>query len=71
MGTVLYTTAEVLRRVAIMTQAYIPTSSAKLLDILGIAEDKRSFADLGDVLVSGAELPAPEPIFPRYVETEE
>ena len=71
MGSVLYVTAEVLRRVGIMTQAYIPTSSAKLLDILGIAEDKRQFSDLGDVLVSGTELPAPQAIFPRYVETEE
>lgn len=71
MGSVLYVTAEVLRRVGVMTQAYIPTSSAKLLDILGIAEDKRQFSDLGDVLVSGTELPAPQAIFPRYVETEE
>ncbi|MBB6261597.1 methionyl-tRNA synthetase [Paenochrobactrum gallinarii] len=72
METVLYVTAEILRRVGIMTQAFIPASSAKLLDVLAIPEDQRNFADIAaHPLVSGAPLPAPQPIFPRYVETED
>lgn len=70
---VLYVTAEVLRRVAIMTQPVMPASMAKLLDILGVAADARDFAAADDAhaLQSGADLPPPAPIFPRYVEAEE
>ena len=52
---------------------------AKLLDLLGVAPEARNFAaiDAGDGagrieaphrLPVGAALPAPAPIFPRYVE---
>ncbi len=34
-GTVLYVTAEVLRQVGILAQPFVPTSAAKLLDLLG------------------------------------
>ena len=34
-GTVLYVTAEVIRQVAILAQPFMPTSAAKLLDLLG------------------------------------
>ena len=72
MATVLYVTAEVIRRVGIMVQPFIPQSAEKLLDILAIAADKRMFSDVKDSpLVGGAELPAPQPVFPRYVEPEE
>ena len=66
--TVLYVTAEVLRQLAILAQPAIPGSAAKLLDILGVAADARSFAALGTRIVPGTPLPAPSPIFPRYVE---
>ena len=70
--TVLYVTAEVLRQVAILVQPVMPGSSGKLLDLLGIAPDARSFAALGESgrLASGMVLPAPSGIFPRYVEPE-
>jgi len=71
MATVLYVTAEVLRRVAILAQAFIPGSAAKLLDILAVPAERRNFADLsGGELQGGAPLPAPQPIFPRYVEND-
>ena len=70
METVLYVTAEVLRIVATLAQPYVPASAAKLLDLLAVPEDKRSFADLGSRLVTGTALPAPQPVFPRYVEEE-
>lgn len=72
MNTVLYLTAEIIRQVAILSQAVMPTSSGKLLDLLAVSEDQRSFAQLGEVgrLVSGIDLPKPSGVFPRYVETE-
>ncbi|PLP58882.1 methionine--tRNA ligase [Mesorhizobium loti] len=70
METVLWTTAEIIRRVGILCQPYIPGSAAKLLDTLAVAEDTRDFQHLtdADALVSGTALPAPQPVFPRYVE---
>ena len=70
METVLHTTAETIRRVAILCQPYIPGSAAKLLDLLAVPADKRSFADVADAdaLVAGTALPTPEPVFPRYVD---
>jgi methionyl-tRNA synthetase len=70
METVLYTTAETLRRIAILCQPFIPGSAAKLLDLLAVPEGKRHFAHLddADALASGTKLPAPEPVFPRYME---
>ena len=72
-ATVLYTTIEVLRTLAILTQPVTPAASAKLLDLLGVAADRRDFAALGKEgrLVPGTALPAPAPVFPRYVEPEE
>jgi methionyl-tRNA synthetase len=72
-GTVLYVTAEVLRQVGILCQPFIPASAAKLLDILGVPAGERGFDRLGDSgkrLASGMALPAPAPVFPRYVEPE-
>ncbi len=68
METVLWTTAEVLRMVGLLVQPYVPQSAAKLLDILAVPETSRTFAHFGSRLVSGTELPAPTPVFPRYVE---
>jgi methionyl-tRNA synthetase len=70
METVLWTTAEVLRMVGILIQPYVPQSAAKLLDLLAVPEDKRSFSDFETRLVSGTVLPAPAPVFPRFVEEE-
>jgi methionyl-tRNA synthetase len=68
--TVLYVTAEVVRQIAILTQPVMPESSAKLLDSLGVPEDARDFAALGGAtrIKAGSKLPAPVPVFPRYIE---
>ncbi|MBN9243343.1 MAG: methionine--tRNA ligase [Mesorhizobium sp.] len=73
METVLWTTAETIRRVGILCQPYIPGSAAKLLDLLAVPTDARDFAHLtaDHALVPGAPLPAPQPVFPRYVEQAE
>jgi methionyl-tRNA synthetase len=68
--TVLYVTAEVIRQIAILAQPAMPASSAKLLDSLGIPENERDFTTLGAAkrIKAGVALPAPMPVFPRYVE---
>ncbi len=68
--TVLYVTAEVLRQVAILAQPVMPESAARLLDSLGVPAHLRDFAALGGAtrIAAGTILPAPTPIFPRYVE---
>lgn len=73
METVLWTTAEIVRRVALLSQPYIPGSAAKLLDLLAVPADTRQFAHVHAdyALVSGTPLPAPEGVFPRYVEKPE
>jgi methionyl-tRNA synthetase len=71
-GTILYITAEVLREVAILTLPFIPASAGKLLDLLAVPASERDFSFLGGQhrIASGAKLPAPAPVFPRYVEPE-
>ncbi|WP_342729007.1 methionine--tRNA ligase [Bradyrhizobium sp. B097] len=66
--TVLYVTAEVVRQIAIMAQAVMPESCAKMLDSLGIPADARSFAAVAERIKPGTVLPAPVGVFPRYVE---
>jgi methionyl-tRNA synthetase len=66
--TVLYVTAEVVRQVAILTQPVMPDASSKLLDSLGVPQDARDFAALSTRIKSGATLPPPVGVFPRYVE---
>jgi methionyl-tRNA synthetase len=69
-ATVLYVTAEVVRQIAILAQPAMPAASAKLLDSLGIPADARDFAALGGTarIKPGTALPAPVPVFPRYVD---
>jgi methionyl-tRNA synthetase len=69
-ATVLYVTAEVVRQIAILAQPAMPAASAKLLDLLGIPNEtaSRNFAALGRRIKPGTVLPAPVPVFPRYIE---
>ena len=73
MGTILYVTAEVVRQAAILVQAVMPESGAKLLDQLNVPPEARDFASLGPKgrLASGTVLPTPVPVFPRHVEPED
>jgi methionyl-tRNA synthetase len=69
-GTVLYVTAEVIRQVAILAQPFMPVAAGKLLDLLAVPADARDFTRLGagQRIAPGTQLPAPAPVFPRYVE---
>jgi methionyl-tRNA synthetase len=71
-GTILYVTAEVLRQIAILALPFTPASADRLLDLLAVPAGERDFSFLGRQhrIAAGRELPAPAPIFPRYVEAE-
>ena len=73
MATVLFVTAEVVRIMAILTQPVMPVAMGRMLDALGVGADARNIAAIGPSfgLTSGATLPAPTPIFPRYVDKDE
>ena len=70
METVLYVTAELIRQAAILAQPATPVAAARMLDLLALPEDARSFASLGagGRLKPGTVLPAPAAVFPRWVE---
>ena len=65
-GTVLYTTLEVVRIAALLSQPVMPESMATLLDLLGQPDDQRAFTAVSVRLAPGAVLPAPVGVFPRY-----
>ena len=68
MATVLYVLAETIRRLAILTQPFMPDTSAGMLDQLSQPADARDLTALAaDVaLAPGTELPKPEGLFPRF-----
>ena len=72
MATVLYVLAETIRHIAILVQPVVPESAAKMLDQLALGPDQRGFETLGPegALKPGTALPAPQGVFPRYVEPE-
>ncbi len=63
--TVLYITAEAVRRLAIMASWAIPDGCGALLDQLGQGVGARSFADLAMPMNAGVALPSPKGVFPR------
>lgn len=67
MATVLYVTADTVRRLTIPMLAFVPGSAARLLDQLGIAEADRLLAAAlqENQLTPGTELPVPQGVFAR------
>lgn len=63
--TVLYYTAEAIRRLAIMLRWAIPESCDRMLDLLAQPADARDFEHLTTAIVPETALPAPHGIFPR------
>ena len=68
MGAVLYVLAETIRHLAILTQPVMPDAMGRLLDQLAVPADRRDIAALAEPLAPGTPLPAPEGVFPRFVE---
>ena len=73
MNTVLWVLAEVIRHIAMLTQPLMPDASARILELLAVKPEDRTFAFLGvdHALKPGTSLPPPAGIFPRYVEPAE
>ena len=68
MEAVLRVLADALRVVATLLQPFMPGSMARMLDQLGVPAGARSFAALSVPLPPGVPLPAPEGVFPRFVD---
>jgi len=64
--TVLYVTLEVVRIAALLIQPVMPSSAAKLLDLLGQSSEPRDFTTVAVRLTPGTALPEPTGVFPRY-----
>ncbi len=67
MATVLYRTADTVRRLTIPMLAFVPASAARLLDQLAVPQEDRllALALVRDRLVPGTELPPPQGVFAR------
>ena len=67
MATVLYVTADTVRRLTIPMQAFVPASAARLLDQLAVPADQRGLGDATEAnrLVPGTDLPVPQGVFAR------
>ena len=70
--TVLYVLAETIRHLGIYIQPFMPSSAAKMLNLLAVPENARDFRHIGShsALIGGAELIKPEPVFPRFMEAD-
>ncbi len=66
MGSVLYRTADIVRRLAILAQPAIPEGAGRLLDQLGVSPMDRDLDALVKSLKPGTVLPTPEGVFPRF-----
>lgn len=67
MATVLYITADTVRRLAIPMLAFVPASANRLLDQLAVPPESRTLADAAKAnsLLTGTELPVPQGVFAR------
>ncbi len=71
MRTVLWTLAESLRHVGLLTWPFMPDASARLLDQLAVPEQDRNLGALESPekhVLPGTPLPRPSALFPRYEE---
>ncbi len=69
MGAILATTADVVRRLAIAAQAFVPASAGKILDLLAVPMDQRLLEHAvaaASTLAEGTALPPPEPVFRKF-----
>ena len=67
-GTVLYVLMELLRCVAVPLQCIMPSSSADMLEQLGVPLDLRTFESVAHRTISpGTVIGVPKPLFPKIV----
>jgi methionyl-tRNA synthetase len=65
---VLWVLADTIRRVTLLVLPFMPDSAGKILDQLAVSTAERAFTSFDKELVSGTALPAPQGVFPRFVE---
>lgn len=67
MATVLYVTADTVRRIAIPMLAFVPASAARLLDQLAVPADERTLSAAlnANSLLTNTDLPVPQGVFAR------
>ncbi len=65
--TILFVSAEAIRRLAILASWAIPVGSGKVLDLLGQQPDARQFSNLSDMIQAGLKLPDPIGVYPRAI----
>lgn len=65
MNSILFITADLIRRIAIWLQPFVPNSAGKILDLLNINQDDRNFMAFNKNLVTGHKIEKPTPIFLR------
>jgi methionyl-tRNA synthetase len=68
MATVLRVLADAQRVIGTVLQPFMPESMGRMLDQLGVPPGQRQLVDLATPLLDGTPLPAPQGVFPRYVE---
>jgi methionyl-tRNA synthetase len=71
METVLYVLIETIRHLAIVIQPVMPAAASRILDQLAVPAGARRLSHLADPIVAGTTLPAPAPVFPRFVSDSE
>ena len=70
MASVLRVLLDALRGIATVLQPFMPQTMERMLDQLAVQPDERTLAALETALPAGRALPAPQGLFPRYVEPE-
>jgi methionyl-tRNA synthetase len=70
MATVLAVTADALRRFALLLAPFMPEAMDRLLDLLAVPANRRTFAAFDAPVAAGTALPPPAAVFPRFVEAE-
>lgn len=68
MAAVLRVLADVIRGVATVLQPFMPSSMDKMLDQCGVPPGARNLNALSTALPGGTSLPAPQGIFPRFIQ---
>lgn len=69
MGSILHTTADVVRRAAIAALAFTPAAAEQILDLLAVPQERRLLADAlqpESGLLTETALPAPVPVFKKF-----
>ena len=68
MAAVLRILCDALLVIGVLLQPFMPTTMAKLLDLLAVPPTARDLAALESALTDGSRLPTPSGLFPRFVE---